>query len=425
MGFFDIFKKWKKKSAKTAPAKRRDPERREPPGKARRPAKVDALLKFFKKGRPRWRLPWWLQVWREIPWWGRALIIAGIAGIVLAILFAVQPSCAPELNYRLEVAANPAAGGEVSISPDYDEYPARSRVTLTATPSSDYRFASWSGDASGTEPEITVVMDADKSVTANFSIIRYTLTTSVSPAGGGLVSPEGGVYNTGGTVTLRATPMVGYRFVSWSGDVSGSEPEVTVVMDADKSATANFSVVQHTLITSVSPPGGGSVSPLGGIYDVGSQVTLTATPGADYEFVSWSGDASGAEPVVTLTMDSDKSVTANFAATIQEIREIMPTGISGSAVVFSNFLEGGDAIEGFVELTGEFYSQDWSFDWSFELINPEGREVDYWQGHWVNNNHHDFSFKAQYSGNYKIIVRHNSLRDKELLIKIRPMGWAD
>jgi hypothetical protein len=270
-----------------------------------------------------------------------------------------------------------------------------------------------------------VVMDADKSVTANFSIIRYTLTTSVSPAGGGLVSPEGGVYNTGGTVTLRATPMVGYRFVSWSGDVSGSEPEVTVVMDADKSATANFSVVQHTLITSVSPPGGGSVSPLGGIYDVGSQVTLTATPAADYEFVSWSGDASGAEPVVTLTMDSDKSVTANFAATIQEIREIMPTGISGSAVVFSNFLEGGDAIEGFVELTGEFYSQDWSFDWSFELINPEGREVDYWQGHWVNNNHHDFSFKAQYSGNYKIIVRHNSLRDKELLIKIRPMGWAD
>ena len=358
MGVFNIFKKKKTNAGSVAGKRRVQPERQEPPAKAKKrikPPKAGDWRRFFKRvGRPRWRLPWWLspQVWREIPWWGRLLIVAGIVGIVLAVLFAVQPGCAPEPSYRLSAAVNPVEAGEVDFSPAYDEYGAGTQVTLTATPTTDYEFVSWSGDASGTEPVVTVTMDSDKSVTANFRIIQYALVTSVSPPESGLVSPEGGIYDIGGSVTLRATPMV------------------------------------------------------------------------DYEFVSWSGDASGTEPEVTVTMDSDKSVTANFVATIQEIRDIMPSGISGSATVYSNILEGGEIIEGFVELTGEYYSQDWSFDWNFEIINPEGREVDYWQGHWVKNNHHDFSFKAQYSGSYKIRVRHNSLYEKDLLLRIRPKGWS-
>jgi hypothetical protein len=149
-----------------------------------------------------------------------------------------------------------------------------------------------------------------------------------------------------------------------------------------------------------------------------------ATPSAEYEFVSWSGDTSGESPTVTVIMDSDKEVTANFVATFQEIRFIMPTGISGSAVVYTNVLERGEIIEGFVELSGEYRSQDWSFDWTFEIISPEGRKIDYWEGHWVKDNHHDFSFKVQYSGTYKIKVRHNSLTDKDLLIRIKPKGWS-
>jgi uncharacterized repeat protein (TIGR02543 family) len=428
MGVFSSFRKKKKAAGPTEGKRRVQPERREPPeeaGKKKKPSRAGDWRGFFKRlARPRWRLPWWLQAWREIPWWGRALIIAGVVGIVLAILFAVQPSCGPAPRYLLNVAVNPAESGEVEVSPPYDDYSAGSRVTLTAAPAAGYEFVFWYGDASGTEPEVTVIMDGDKGVTANFHIIQYTLTTSVSPPGGGLVSPEGGIYDIGGTVTLRANPTVGYEFVSWSGDASGAEPEITITMDADKSVTATFRPVQYTLTASVSPPEGGLVSSEGGVYEIGSTVTLTATPAADYEFVSWSGDASGDEPEITVTMDSDKSVTANFAATIQEIREVMPSGISGSAVVYTHYLTAGEMIEGFVELTGEYYSQDWSFDWTFEIINPEGRELDYWEGHWLRNNHHDFSFKAQYAGSYRLRVRHNSLYDKELLIKIRPMGWS-
>ena len=49
-------------------------------------------------------------------------------------------------------------------------------------------------------------------------------------------------------------------------------------------------------------------------YDKGTVVTLTATPANGYEFKSWSGDLSGSVNPTTITMDSNKSITANFIA---------------------------------------------------------------------------------------------------------------
>jgi len=68
----------------------------------------------------------------------------------------------------------------------------------------------------------------------------------------------------------------------------------------------------YTLSVSVSPSGAGAVSPLGSVYDAGVQVTLTASPASGYIFGYWSGSASDTTPTVTITMDSDKSLTANF-----------------------------------------------------------------------------------------------------------------
>ncbi len=69
----------------------------------------------------------------------------------------------------------------------------------------------------------------------------------------------------------------------------------------------------YTLSTSVSPSGAGSVSPSGGQYEPGIQVTLIATPASDYTFDYWDGDASGSSATVTIIMDSDKSVIAHFS----------------------------------------------------------------------------------------------------------------
>jgi len=68
----------------------------------------------------------------------------------------------------------------------------------------------------------------------------------------------------------------------------------------------------YTLSTSVSPSGTGSVSPPSGQYEEGSQATLTATPASGYTFDYWSGDASGSSATITITMDSNKSITAHF-----------------------------------------------------------------------------------------------------------------
>jgi hypothetical protein len=85
-------------------------------------------------------------------------------------------------------------------------------------------------------------------------------------------------------------------------------------------------VPTYTLSTSVSPSGIGSVSPSGGQYESGVQVTLTATPASGYTFDYWDGDASDSSPTITVIMDSDKSVIAHFADTAPPV--ISGVGIS-------------------------------------------------------------------------------------------------
>ena len=80
---------------------------------------------------------------------------------------------------------------------------------------------------------------------------------ALRPSGSG----SGGSYAYGSVVTLTATPSTGYQFSSWSGDISTSSPTVNVTMYSNKNVIANFSAIHYTLSTSVSPSGGGSISP--------------------------------------------------------------------------------------------------------------------------------------------------------------------
>jgi hypothetical protein len=124
-------------------------------------------------------------------------------------------------------------------------------------------------------------------------------------------------------------------------------------------------------------------------------------------------------------MDAAKSVSAEFERINQLLTFTMEAGLSGSVVVYTGELERGDFVEGYVELTGVWYSYDRTFRWTFEIIGPEGRKVYYWyRGHWVKRNHRDFSFTAPLTGSYKIKVAHTSLYDKELVIEIIPKVWT-
>ncbi|MCL0065992.1 hypothetical protein M1N79_03850, partial [Dehalococcoidia bacterium] len=161
-------------------------------------------------------------------------------------------------RYILTIAIDPPASGTVSLNPEPDpdgRYTAQTEVTLTAKPAAGWRFDRWNGDVTGTEPTITLTMDAHKSVTAHFARVvvqppppvRYILTVTVDPAQSGAVSlsplqPAAG-YLSGTTVTLTAEPAEGWEFDRWSGDAVGTEPVTTVTMTRHRSVTAHFAPV--------------------------------------------------------------------------------------------------------------------------------------------------------------------------------------
>lgn len=71
-------------------------------------------------------------------------------------------------------------------------------------------------------------------------------------------------------------------------------------------------VAQYSLTVAVN--GQGTTSPSTGTYTYseGQSVTITAIPVSGWQFDHWSGDASGTDASVYVTMDSNKSVIANF-----------------------------------------------------------------------------------------------------------------
>jgi uncharacterized repeat protein (TIGR02543 family) len=86
---------------------------------------------------------------------------------------------------------------------------------------------------------------------------------------------------------------------------------------------------QYTLTTNVVGQGSITLDPAGGTYDANTVVTLTANPDSGWQFDNWSGDLSGSTNPTTITMTSNKTVTANFS-------EIGATGTVGNTTVYSS-----------------------------------------------------------------------------------------
>jgi len=251
--------------------------------------------------------------------WLVIILMIALSGVTSCKKESTTPT-PPAVTYTLSVIISPAGSGTVAKSPDQTSYSSGTTVTLTATPASGYKFVRWDGDVTGTNPTATVTMNANKAVTAVFAAInQYALNVQVSPAAGGTVtkSPDQSSYTEGSTVTLTATAAAGYAFSSWAGDVTGTTNPVTVTMNSNKTIIANFTQLPtYTLTVTNVPAAGGTVtkSPDATSYPQGSTVTLTATPAYGYVFSSWSGDVTGTTNPVTVTMDGNKAVTANYTA---------------------------------------------------------------------------------------------------------------
>ena len=69
-----------------------------------------------------------------------------------------------------------------------------------------------------------------------------------------------------------------------------------------------------SLSTSSSPSNSGTVSG-DGTYNSGSTISISATPSNGYLFSRWSGDASGSSNPLSITINQDTSIVANFSVT--------------------------------------------------------------------------------------------------------------
>jgi len=220
-------------------------------------------------------------------------------------------------------------GGTVARNPNHARYLTKTTVTVTATPADGYRFNGWSGAANTPNPVTTVTMNSDQALTANFERIMYTLTVDRNITDGGTVSPDGGNYLPGTSVSITAAPAEGYRFVNWTGAVTSTDNTVTVTMNNNQTITANFRYPHsYNLLVTTNPYGGGWVShttnPCSnwrvsqGKYLIldycieGIPFTLNATPDDGYIFSRWLGASTSTNDTVTITMNSDQRLTADF-----------------------------------------------------------------------------------------------------------------
>jgi uncharacterized repeat protein (TIGR02543 family) len=138
-----------------------------------------------------------------------------------------------------------------------------------------------------------------------------TFAATVVGGVGGSVSPEASGYLIGDTAIVTAYPLAGYTFAGWGGDATGTTNPIKIVMNANKAVTATFSAgPQYKLTNTI--VGSGSVTPATGNYAQNSVQSLTAIPAAGYIFSGWSGDVTGTSNPISLTMSSNKNVTATF-----------------------------------------------------------------------------------------------------------------
>ncbi len=161
---------------------------------------------------------------------------------------------------------------------------------------------------------------------AAFGVLSPALSVSTS-GNGTIASVPSGIacgsicfarFAEGTLVTLSPTPAEGHSFSGWTGACTGTGA-CNVRMDGDKSVSAVFTVVKHTLTTARTGEGIITSQPAGidcgstcrASFSSGTAVTLSAAAGIGHTFSGWTGACTGTG-ACNVTMDGDKSAAAFF-----------------------------------------------------------------------------------------------------------------
>jgi hypothetical protein len=126
----------------------------------------------------------------------------------------------------------------------------------------------------------------------------------------GLIQGPGGVINPGSLISVSFTALL----TSGSSPIGLSQVGITNATAYVPITVTNGTVIlrEYTLIISFDGSGSVTKNPNQGTYPYGSVVQLTAVPTTGWTFSSWSGDLTGSTNPTSITMNSNKSITAHF-----------------------------------------------------------------------------------------------------------------
>ena len=226
-----------------------------------------------------------------------------------------------QIEYTLTITS---AHGTVTKNPNKTTYHYGDVVQLTAVPATGWTFANWSGDATGTNNPVSVTTNSNKTITANYTQNCYALTLSHTGQGSNpTASPTkstacstNGQYVYGATINLSgAVPTTGWQIGSWTGTSNDSSTASSNSLTMPASAgtvSVNYAQNQYTLTIS-SAHGTVTRNPDKGTYGHGEVVQLTAKPDHGWLFVNWTGDVTETANPISVAMNSNRNITANFA----------------------------------------------------------------------------------------------------------------
>lgn len=156
-------------------------------------------------------------------------------------------------------------------------------------------------------------------------VYTFAMSSAVEGAGSLSVAPAGNEFDEGTLLTVSATENFGYHFTNWTDEagtvLSEANPYKFEIM-ADTKLVANYTS-KNVYALNLTIDGGANVNqveytPAGHIvdgvhhYEEGTDVKLTALNNRILTFTNWSDNSTN--PELSLTMDSDKDVTATFSA---------------------------------------------------------------------------------------------------------------
>ncbi len=197
---------------------------------------------------------------------------------------------------NVTLTVNDATMGTTNPAPGVYSFQVNDIVNATATAYTGYHFNGWTINMGATTIPVntnpvsqvvpSMLAGMSFNITAQFAPDTFNITVLANNNLMGNVSGSG-AYPYGEIVTLTATPLNNYHFVSWNDGNTDAVRQVTVTGNATYTATFDYNPVNVTL--AVNDTNMGSTNPAPGTYtyNVGNNTNVTATSNYGYHFDHW------------------------------------------------------------------------------------------------------------------------------------------